>query len=59
MSYIPMDFKGGAPRLPNASARPSKFSALRGLMPTSVFCKLFLSTLAAVLAVHFWRQRKK
>jgi hypothetical protein len=54
MSYININFKGGSSRLPGPA---SKFAVSNGPMPTRILCKLFMSTLAAMLAVHFWRQR--
>ncbi len=56
MTYMNLDLKGPSARRGGASASVRKPQLLRGLMPTRIFVKLLFSTLAAVLAVHFWRQ---
>lgn len=55
MTYMNMDAKCGAPR--DIGRRGAQVGSLPcgGAMPAHVFLRLFLSALAAILAIHFWK----
>jgi hypothetical protein len=54
MTYMNLDAKYGAPRGLWRRARDKTIQP-PGFMPTRVFLRLFLSALAAILAIHFWK----
>ncbi|QGM96425.1 hypothetical protein [Methylocystis parvus] len=56
MTYVNLDAKCGAPRDLERRGVRAKALEASGVMPTHVFLRLFLSALAATLAIHFWRQ---
>lgn len=55
MTYMNPDINGGASRRFRGKANGAEARRAPGFMPAHIFLRLFLSALAASLAVHFWR----
>ncbi|PPD40467.1 MAG: hypothetical protein CTY15_14795 [Methylocystis sp.] len=56
MTYLNFNLNGAAARGGGSSSRTGRLHVPRGVMPKRIFFKLLFSALAAVLAIHFWRQ---
>jgi hypothetical protein len=55
MTCTNIDLKCGAPRGFCGRGRDAEIPRMSCVMPTHVFLRLFLSALAAILAIHFWK----
>jgi hypothetical protein len=56
MTYMNYGLNADSTRRVEASSRAARLHVSTGVMPRRIFFKLLFSALAAVLAVHFWRQ---
>jgi hypothetical protein len=54
MTYMNVDMKC-APRERSCRRSEAKVQQETGAMPTHIFLRLFLSALATILAIHFWK----
>jgi len=55
MSYANAHVNGESAPQPRGMAHAARVVAMPRVMPRRILLKLFLSTLAALLAIHFWK----